>query len=71
MKLTNQLDVLRNRFDHLQARFNKCQEEENKLEREISYLRLLMMEIKKRSIFERVLNRLPEGLKELEEGREL
>lgn len=70
-KLTDQLDVLRNRYDHLQARFNKCQEEQNKLEREISYLRLLMMEIKKRNIFARILNHLPEGLKQLEEGREL
>lgn len=70
-KLTNQLDVLRNRYDHLQVRFNKCQEEQNKLEREVSYLRLLMMQIKKRNFFERVLNRLPEGLKQLEEGKEL
>ena len=70
-RLKNELDVLRNRYDHLQARFNKCQEEQNKLEREISYLRLLMMQIKKRNIFARVLNRLPEGLKQLEEGREL
>jgi hypothetical protein len=63
--------VLRNKFDHLQARFNKCQEEQNKLEREISYVRLLMLQMKKRSLFERVLNRIPEGLKELEEGKEL
>jgi hypothetical protein len=68
-KNNHQLDVLRNRFDHLQARFNKCQEEQNKLERELSYLRLLMLKIKKRNLFERVLNRLPEALKELEEGK--
>lgn len=65
------LPIISNKYDHLQARFNKCQEEQNKLEREVSYVRLLMMQIKKRSLFERVLNRLPEGLKELEEGKEL
>jgi chromosome segregation ATPase len=64
----NQLDLLRNKYDHLQVRFNKCQEEQNKLERE---MRLLIMETKKKNFFDRVLNRLPENLKELKEGREL
>lgn len=64
----NQYDKLRNRYDHIQERFIKNQRELNTLERENSKLRVVVAKVQKLSLFERLLNRLPDEVKQLEAG---
>lgn len=70
LKLQNRKDKLRNNYDHLQARLNKSQKELNMLERETRKLHVVIAKIEKLSFFERVLNRLPEELKQLTSGED-
>lgn len=64
-QLQTQHEKLRNKYDHLQERFNKSQKELNTLERENSGLRVVVAKVQKMSIIERILNRLPEEVKQL------
>lgn len=64
-QLQNRFDKLRNKFDHLQERFNKSQKELVISERENSNLRVTVAKIEKLSFWERLLNRLPEEVKQL------
>lgn len=65
-RILNQYDKLRNKLDHLQERFNKSQDEVNLLQREIGHLRVAMTKVHGMSLFDRLLNRLPEEIKEIE-----
>jgi chromosome segregation ATPase len=65
-KLLNQYDKLRNKLDHLQERFNKSQDEVNSLQRETSQLKIVMTKVQGMSLFDRLFNRLPEEIKEIE-----
>jgi predicted RNase H-like nuclease (RuvC/YqgF family) len=67
---SNSYNKLRNKHDHLQERFIKSQAELNVLEREVSWLRVAVAKVQKMSLFERLLNRLPDEIKELEEGKD-
>lgn len=65
--LLNDHDKLRNSKDHLQERFNKSQEEVIKLERELNSYRIAMTKVQALSFMDRLLNRLPEEIKQLPE----
>jgi ABC-type phosphate transport system auxiliary subunit len=69
-QLQNSHDKLRNRYDHLQERFIKGQKELNMLERDTRKLHVVLAKIEKLSFLERVLNRLPEEVKQLTSGTE-
>ena len=66
-KLLNDSDKLRNTKDHLQERFNKSQEEVIKLERESNTYRIAIAKIQSLSFMDRLLNRLPDEIKQLPE----
>jgi chemotaxis protein histidine kinase CheA len=66
----NDYSKLRNRYDHLQERFNKSQKDLNVLERETRKLHVVIAKIEKMSFMERILNRLPEEVKQLKSGKE-
>jgi chromosome segregation ATPase len=68
MGLRNQHDKLRNKHDHLQERFNKSQKELNLLEKETRVLHVAVAKVQKMSLFERLLNRLPQEVKQLNKG---
>ena len=67
---SNNYNKLRNKHDHLQERFIKSQAELNVLEREVSWLRVAVAKVQKMSLFERLMNRLPDEIKELEVGKD-
>ena len=69
-KKKEEYNKIRNNYDHIQARFNKSQSELNILERENSQLRVAVAKVQKMSLFERLMNRLPDEIKELEVGKD-
>jgi len=64
--LLNDMDRLRNKHDFVQERLNKSQEEIIKLERELTNYRLIVSKIRNLSFMDRVLNKLPDEVKQLE-----
>lgn len=64
-KSLNDNDKLRNTKDHLQERFNKSQEEVIKLERELNSYRIAITKVQSLNFMDRLLNRLPEEIKQL------
>ena len=64
--LLNDIDRLRNKYNFIQERLNKSQEEVIKLERELTSYRLVVSQIRNLSFMDRVLNKLPDEVKQLE-----
>lgn len=64
-ELLNNHDKLRNSKDHLQERFNKSQDEVIKLERELNSYRIAITKIQSLSFVERLLNKIPDEVKQL------
>lgn len=63
--LLNDMDRLRTSKDHLQERYNKSQNEIIQLEKELSKYRVAITKVQGLSFMDRVFNRLPEDIKEL------
>ena len=61
---------VRNKYEHLQERFSKSQKDLNDLERGESSLKVAIAKLQKLNLLERILNRLPEEIKQLTEGKE-
>lgn len=63
--ILNDMDRLRASKDHLQERYNKSQDEVIQLEKELSKFRIAITKVQSLSFMDRIFNRLPDDVKEL------